>query len=114
MRVDRFPELPPRRIAPEALRRLRWRARRGLLENDVLIGRFLDRQGDALSPADADALARLLDVPDGELLDLLLGRRQPLGELDVPAVRDLLVRLSDGSHRDLFDLTSTLSRTSGA
>jgi len=50
------------RADAEALRRLRWRARRGLLENDLLIGRFLDQHGDALKPADADALARLLDL----------------------------------------------------
>ena len=96
MRADGSSESP--KAAAEVLRRLRWRARRGLLENDVLIGRFLDRQGEALDPADADALGRLLDVPDGELLDLLLGRRQLDGDLNVPAVQDVLTRLRDHSH----------------
>jgi antitoxin CptB len=84
-------------VAAEALRRLRWRARRGLLENDLLIGRFLDRQGEALSAADAGALARLLDLSDPDLLDLLLARRPAAGDLDLPAVRDVLARLSDGA-----------------
>jgi antitoxin CptB len=87
-----------RRVGAEELRRLRWRARRGLLENDLLIGRFLDRQAGALDAADADALARLMDLPEPLLLDLLLGRRQPAGELDDPAVRDMLVRVRDGSN----------------
>jgi antitoxin CptB len=82
----------------EQLRRLRWRARRGLLENDLLIGRFLDRQGQTLNTADTEALARLLDLPDPLLLDLLLGGLPPAGELDNPAVRDMLARLKDGSN----------------
>ncbi len=72
---------------------MRWRARRGLLENDLLIGRFLERQSDALDAADAALLTRLLDLSDTELLELLLGRRQPAGDLDTPAVRELLARL---------------------
>jgi len=81
------------RADAEALRRLRWRARRGLLENDLLIGRFLDQHGDALKPADADALARLLDLSEAELFDLLLGHWQPAGALDSQPVRDVLLRL---------------------
>ena len=76
-----------------ALRRLRWRARRGLLENDLLIGRFLDRHGEALMPAAAEALSRLLDLSEAELLDLLLRRSVLPPTLDAPAVRELLARL---------------------
>ena len=54
------------------LRRLRWRARRGLLENDLLLGRFLDRYGTTLDAAQKAALLKLLELPDTELLDLLL------------------------------------------
>ena len=45
---------------PEQLRRLRWRARRGLLENDLLIGRFLDCHGRTLDAAQNRALLKLL------------------------------------------------------
>ena len=74
-------------------RRLRWRARRGMLENDLLIGRFLDRHGDALGVPEVLALEALLDLPDNELIDLLLARKEPGGALDNNAVRGLLDRI---------------------
>ena len=74
-------------------RRLRWRARRGLLENDLIVSRFLDREGDRLEVGEILALEALLDLPDSELLDLLLGRKDPAGALDNNAVRTLLKRM---------------------
>jgi antitoxin CptB len=74
-------------------RRLRWRARRGLLENDVILGRFLDRHEHTLDQAQIAALLRLLELPDNELLDLLLARREPGNPLDTEEDRDLLARL---------------------
>ncbi|MBZ2208422.1 FAD assembly factor SdhE [Massilia soli] len=73
--------------------RLRWRSRRGLLENDLVLTRFLDKHEETLSDEDVDALTRLLDLADNPLLDLLLARKEPEGELDVPHVRALLERL---------------------
>jgi len=73
--------------------RLRWRSRRGLLENDLILTRFLDAHEEDLSDADVDALTRLLDLADNPLLDLLLARSEPEGEVDLPHVRALLVRL---------------------
>jgi antitoxin CptB len=70
--------------------RLRWRARRGLLENDLILARFLDRHGPALDARQARALARLLDLGDNELLDLLLERTAPPASLDSDDVRALL------------------------
>jgi antitoxin CptB len=76
-----------------ALRRLRWRARRGMLENDLILQRFLDRHGAALEASDHAALGRLLDLPDGELLDLLL-ERAPAGPWESdPLTGPLLARL---------------------
>ena len=57
-----------------SLARLRWRCRRGMLENDLILTRFLDRRGDTLTEADVAALDRLLDLPDNELWDALSGR----------------------------------------
>jgi len=71
-------------------RRLGWRCRRGLLENDLLIERFLARHGDALDAARLAALDELLRASDPELLDLLLARKAPEGELDRAAIHDLL------------------------
>ena len=74
-------------------RRLRWRARRGMLENDLIVSRFLDREGDALDVEEILALEALLDLPDNELIDLLLARKDPQGALDNNAVRSLLARM---------------------
>jgi antitoxin CptB len=58
------------------LRRLRWRARRGLLENDLVLERFFARHGHQLDEATVAGLDHLLDLPDNELLDLLLERTE--------------------------------------
>jgi len=71
-------------------RRLRWRARRGLLENDIIVTRYLDQHGQDLTADGVLALEALLDLPDNELLDLLLGRKEPAGTLDDNAVRTVL------------------------
>ena len=73
--------------------RLRWRARRGLLENDLILTRFLDAHETSLSDDDVDALTRLLDLSDNQLMDLILARTELDGELDLPQVHALLARL---------------------
>ena len=80
-------------IDPSALGRLRWRCRRGLLENDLLIERFFARHGAALTPLQARGLERLMDLADNDLLDLLLGRSEPAGALDRADVREVLALL---------------------
>jgi antitoxin CptB len=74
-------------------RRLRWRARRGLLENDVLLSRFFDRHPGALDADQVNALAVLLELPDKDLLDLLLARTEPAGEVNTPSVCALLAMM---------------------
>jgi len=78
---------------PGANGRLLWRMRRGLLENDILLGRWLQGEGGAPRPADLEPLARVLDLPDQELLDLLLGRIEPPAALGDEPARDLIERL---------------------
>jgi antitoxin CptB len=58
------------------LRRLRWRCRRGLLENDLVLARFLDRHGATLDAGRRAALAELLALPDPELWALVSGERE--------------------------------------
>jgi antitoxin CptB len=67
---------PPADVVTDDRRlgRLRWRCRRGMLENDLVLTRFLDRRGHSLTEADVVALDALLDLPDGELWDLICGR----------------------------------------
>lgn len=75
------------------LSKLRWRCRRGLLENDLLIEQFFDRYASGLTVRQADALGELMDLADNDLLDLLLRRREPAGELDRPDVKEVLEML---------------------
>ena len=78
---------------PLARRRMRWRARRGLLENDLIISRFFERHGDLLTRDEMVSIEALLDLPENELLDLLLARTDLPCALDVPHVRAMLQRL---------------------
>lgn len=59
------------------LGRLRWRARRGMKELDVLLARWLDRYGPGATPAQLEAFERLLAREDPELMPWLLGRVAP-------------------------------------
>jgi antitoxin CptB len=88
--------VPSAHQADEARRRrLRWRARRGLLENDLVLTRFLDRHEATLTDDDVLGLHHLLDQTDNALLDLILGRVEPEPELDHPAIRSVLMRLRE-------------------
>ena len=75
------------------LSRLRWRCRRGLLENDLLIERFFTLHEATLTGTQAQALAALMELGDNELLDLLLGRTEPAAPLAGEAVREVLALL---------------------
>jgi antitoxin CptB len=74
-------------------RRLRWRARRGMLENDIVLTRFLDRHEAELATSEVEALAQLLDLTDNDLLDLLLARSELPAEIDNAETRALLGQL---------------------
>jgi antitoxin CptB len=63
-------------IAEVELRRLRWRCRRGLLENDLVLQRFLDRRGPGLDERELAALNELLALPDPDLWALVSGQRE--------------------------------------
>ncbi len=65
-----------------SLSKLRWRCRRGLLENDLFIARFFDRYGATLNSRQAQALGVLMDLSDNDLLDLFLARKS-LGQVEV-------------------------------
>ena len=67
-------------LAPEswllnpAFKRVRWRARRGLLELDIVLGRFIEAQYAQLDEAGRQAFEVLLDMPDNPLWDMIAGR----------------------------------------
>jgi antitoxin CptB len=63
-------------LDPEA-RRLLWRCRRGMKELDVLLERFARRELPGASTEQRQTLTRLLELPDPELVDYLLGQAIP-------------------------------------
>jgi antitoxin CptB len=69
----------------EEMNRLRWRCRRGLLENDLVLERFLERHGRELEGERLSAFKALLDYADDDLWGIVSGRsecRDPaLGEV---------------------------------
>lgn len=72
------------------LNKLKWRSRRGMLENDLFIERFYARHGHTITARDAAALMQLMSLSENDLLDLFLGRTEPAGDLDTPEVRKVL------------------------
>jgi len=77
-------------LGASALNQLKWRCRRGLLENDLFIERFFTRYERELTKGHAAGLMKLMDLPDNDLLDLLLRRQDPQGELASEGVLQVL------------------------
>ncbi|OGT79567.1 MAG: hypothetical protein A3H91_15540 [Gammaproteobacteria bacterium RIFCSPLOWO2_02_FULL_61_13] len=69
--------------------RLRWRCRRGIKELDVLMERFTQDDLPRLSPEQITALDRLLDEPDNDLLDWVIGRSLPPSPAYLPLIKML-------------------------
>ena len=53
--------------------RLRWRCRRGMLELDLILNEFLDKDYVSLNNEQKNLLDQILDYPDQLLFDLFLG-----------------------------------------
>ncbi len=70
-------------------KRLRWRCRRGMKELDLIFERFLDTDYAELGLAERTAFEDLVESPDPELYDWLLGRSKP-GQ---PQFIDLVAKL---------------------
>ena len=64
-----------RLINERELSKLKWRCRRGLLENDLFIERFFRRFETRLTLRQGEALSTLMDLGDNDLLDLHLSRQ---------------------------------------
>jgi antitoxin CptB len=62
---------------------LRWKCRRGLLELDLILARYLEKH-----PADR-GIGALLDLPDNDLLDIAMGRSERYD----PKLKDVVARL---------------------
>ena len=69
--------------------RLRWRSRRGLLEMDLILQRFLEQHLTRLSEAEVRAYDALLQLPDNDFLDLAMGRKSPDDEELLPVLEKI-------------------------
>lgn len=76
-------------LSDERFNRIRWRCRRGMLENDIVLSRFLAARGPAMNEDEVAQLDRLLDLPDNELWDLLSGRGEPADPTVTPLLAEL-------------------------
>ena len=76
-----------------SINKLKWRCRRGMLENDLFVERFFRRHEATLSEHQASGLQALMELADNDLLDLLLARRDPGAELDSADVRLVLAQM---------------------
>jgi succinate dehydrogenase / fumarate reductase iron-sulfur subunit/antitoxin CptB len=61
-------------LDPTELKRIRWRSRRGLLELDLVLERFLARKFDSLDAREMAAYRRLLELDDTDFLDVVDGK----------------------------------------
>ena len=84
------PAAPDDVIDVRALSKLRWRCRRGLLENDIIIDRFFKNHAAVLTVRQAQGLTDLMALSDGDLLDLYLGRKD-LAQVDAALAQDDMV-----------------------
>ena len=71
------------------LSRIRWRCRRGMLENDLVLTRFLDARGAGLSERELAMLDVLLELPDNTLWELVAGLAEPEDPWVAPLVAEL-------------------------
>ncbi|MDD3883343.1 MAG: succinate dehydrogenase assembly factor 2 [Gallionella sp.] len=58
----------------KTLERVRWRSRRGLLELDIVLGRFIDTCYETLDADERLLFEGLLDMPDTRLWDMIAGK----------------------------------------
>ena len=62
-------------LHPDMLQRVRWRCRRGLLELDIVLGRFVEAHYGQLTESERQTFEEFLDMPDNPLWDLVSGRQ---------------------------------------
>ena len=89
---------PEELLDERGLSRLKWRCRRGLLENDIFIERFFRRFESGLTVKQSQGLSALMELSDNDLLDLHLARKtlaQVDTELDRDDVREVLSMLRE-------------------
>jgi antitoxin CptB len=73
-------------ISDAELSKLRWRCRRGFLENDLVLERLLNARGSDFTRDEFTQLKALLELDDNDLWDIIAGRKD-----DYPAETEPMV-----------------------
>jgi len=60
----------------KAFERARWRCRRGMLELDIILQRFMDNYYQQLGSDELEQFEQLLSLADNDLWDLICARKK--------------------------------------
>jgi len=78
-------------------RRLLFRSQhRGTRELDLMVGGFAKARIDGLTEAELDIFAAILDLPDLDIYDWLVGRRPVPPDADSPLLREMIAFVGRG------------------
>ncbi len=93
--IDHGKTIPAGGIAdPLVIQRMRWRCRRGLLELDLTLGRFVDEHYADMNEQEQRHFDELLDMPDNLLWDMIAGRtEQAVQDSTKETLRPLLEKI---------------------
>ncbi|MES2354149.1 MAG: succinate dehydrogenase assembly factor 2 [Pseudomonadota bacterium] len=69
--------------------RLKWQSRRGLLELDLIFTRFWEQSAASLTEQDMQTLDKLLQLPDNDILDMVMARQT----CDDASISEMIQRL---------------------
>ncbi len=92
------------KLDERALSKLKWRSRRGMLENDLFMERFFTKHETRLTTDDEAGLYALMDLSDNDLMDLLLSRKQ----LHEVQIRDLQSSNGHVTQQQVVDVLTKL------
>ena len=71
------------------LDRVRWRCRRGMLELDIVLQRFVDKHYTQLNEIELQQFDTLLNLPDNDLWDMITARKE-IGDIKLQPMLRLL------------------------
>ena len=71
------------------LDRVRWRCRRGMLELDIVLQRFVDKHYTQLNETELQQFDTLLNLPDNDLWDMITTRKK-VGDTKLQPILQLL------------------------
>ena len=73
------------------IKRLAWRCRRGMLELDIVLQRFIQSHFDTLTNGELRQLDLLLDYPDNDFWDLVSTRKTVTNNNDLSSLLAKLI-----------------------